>query len=177
MPESTHTAKPLFSAGDTVMHASEGVCSVREIRPMRFGTAPEQLYYILKPSTVKSSSTVYMPVSRGNDVLRRLLSEADIDALIRRSASGEPVWVEDSKQRKEAFRRILHEGDYARIIRMIAEIHTHGEQRTAEGRKPCASDESVLAEAERLLHEEFSCVLHLSQSDTVKYIREKLASA
>ena len=177
MPEPRESAMPRFAAGDTVLHASEGVCSVQEIRSMRFGTAAEQPYYILKPSTVKSSSTVYMPVARGNAVLRRLLTRADIDALIERSRTCGPLWVEDSKQRREVFRRVLQEGDYAQIIHMISEIHIHGEQRTAKGRKPCAGDEGILSEAEHLLHQEFSCVLNLSAEETVRYVRKKLESA
>ena len=133
---------PIFAAGDTVMHTSEGVCTVSEVRVMRFGSAPQQLYYVLKPSTVKSSSTVYMPVARGNSMLRMLQS-----------------------------------GNYAQVIRMISEIHAHSEERIAQGRKPCASDENILSEAERLIHQEFSCVLHLSQKDTVDYICSRLKAS
>ncbi len=170
-------ACPRFAVDDSVVHASEGVCSVREIRPMRFGSAPEKLYYVLKPSASKSSSTVYMPVERGDEVLRRLLSPADIDALIGESREMDDLWIEDSKQRKEAFRRILQGCDYPRMIRMICEIHEHEQKRAEEGKKLCAGDENVLADAERLLHEEFSFVLQLSQDDTVRYIRNRLAGA
>lgn len=168
---------PIFAAGDTVMHTSEGVCTVSEVRAMRFGSAPQQLYYVLKPSTVKSSSTVYMPVARGNSMLRKLLSPADIDGLISESLRLEPLWVENNKARKDAFLRVLQSGNYAQVIRMISEIHAHSEERIAQGRKPCASDENILSEAERLIHQEFSCVLHLSQKDTVDYICSRLKAS
>ena len=51
------------------------------------------------------------------------------------------------------------------------------EERIAQGRKPCASDENILSEAERLIHQEFSCVLHLSQKDTVDYICSRLKAS
>ena len=164
----------MYIIGDTVMHPSEGVCTVSDIRTMQFSGNQKREYYILTPSMEKSSSTVYMPVERGNSVLRRLLSRADILSLIHESRSCEFDWIEDSKLRKDAFLKLIHGGDIAKIIRMICEIHAHSQQRIAEGKKPCASDESILAEAQRLLHQEFSCVLKMNQEDTVAFIRSVL---
>ncbi|MBQ2990206.1 MAG: hypothetical protein IJD60_02810 [Clostridia bacterium] len=169
-------AEPLFHAGDTVMHPSEGICTVAGLREMAFNGSMRK-YYVLVPSSEKSSSTVYLPIDRGNTLLRRLLSEADIRILIRSSRDYAGLWIDDSKQRKEAFTRILSEGNYARIIRMIHEIHLEGEQRTKEGKRPCASDEAVRMEAERLLHQEFSYVLHMSLEDTVAFIIGELNRA
>lgn len=167
-------AEPVYSTGDTVMHPSEGVCSIAEIRTMELGSVGMQSYYILKPSTEKSSSTVYMPVARGNAVLRRLLSKEDILALIRASKKHAGLWIADSKQRKEAFARILTEGDYAKIIRMIQEIHEERAYREQEGKKPCAADEAILTEAEHLLHQEFSYVLHMSVEEITAFVRKEL---
>ena len=164
----------MYSIGDTVMHPSEGVCTISDIRAMQFSGSLKRDYYILTPSMEKSSSTVYMPVERGDSVLRRLLSREDILALIRESTTCDFSWPQDSKLRKEAFLKLLHTGDYPRIIRMIGEIHAHNDQRIAEGKKPCASDEAVLADAERLLHHEFSYVLKMKQEDTVAFIRREL---
>ena len=166
----------LFAAGDTVMHPSEGVCRVEDVRAMRFPPQPERRYYVLRPSQDKGSASavVYLPVARGNAVLRRLLSVRDIDALIRESRALPSLWIEDTKLRKEAFQQVLRGGDYARVIRMITEIREYGEARAAAGKKPCAGDEAIREEAERLLHEEFSCVLGLSRADTVAYIRRRL---
>lgn len=167
-------AEPIYHIGDTVMHPSEGVCSIEELRDMQFGSADKRKYYILKPTTEKSSSTVYMPVFRGNTVLRRLLSKEDILSLIHRSSEYAGLFIADSKQRKDAFSKILSEGNYAKIIRMIQEIHTENELRMREGKKPCAADEAIKAEAERLLHQEFSYVLHLSVEDTVAFVIKEL---
>ena len=176
MTAATETA-PVFSREDTVMHPSEGVCQVQEVRRMRFGSLPEQAYYVLKPSAKSGSSVVYLPVARGNEILRRLLGPAEIDGLIRDSRELPPLWIAETKQRKESFLRVLRSGDYAQVIRMITEIRAHGEARIAAGKKPCVGDESVREEAERLLHEEFSLALGLSREDTINYIRERLAAS
>lgn len=168
--------QPLYSVGDTVMHPSEGVCSVQELRAMQFNGMAKRMYYILKPATEKSSSTVYLPVARGNTILRRLLSEQDIRAIIRRSADCADLWIADSKQRKDAFNRILAEGDYAKIIHMTQEIRRENAQRVCEGKKACAADAAILDEAERLLHQEFSYVLRLSLEETAAFISRELAA-
>ena len=63
---------------------------------------------------------------------------------------------------------------YAKIIRMIHEIRMENARRIDEGKKPCAADEAIQAEAERLLHQEFSYVLHLSVEDTVAFVVKEL---
>lgn len=165
---------PIFAVGDTVMHPSEGVCTIAELRPMEFRGVEKRLYYILKPTTEKSSSTIYLPIARGNAVLRQLLTEENIRALIARSGEYAGLWISDSKQRKEAFSKILCEGNYAKIIRMLQEIHEESAARAAEGKKPCASDETIRADAERLLHQEFSYVLHLSVDEISAFIVREL---
>lgn len=166
-------AEPVFRVGDTVMHPSEGVCTIEELRRMDMSGA-QRTYYILKPATEKSSSTVYLPVARGNTVLRRLLSKADILDLIHRSREHADLWIADSKQRKEAFTRILSEGNYSKIIRMMQEIHEERARREQDGKKACAADEAILAEAERLLHQEFSYVLHMTLEETAAFVRSEL---
>ena len=166
-------AEPIYHSGDTVMHPSEGICSIVELRRMDMSGAA-RMYYILKPATEKNSSTVYLPVARGNTVLRRLLSRADIIELIHRSGECAPLWIADSKQRKEVFSRLLSEDDYAKIIRMMIEIHQERARREQEGKKPCAADEAILAEAERLIHQEFSYVLHMTLEETAAFVRTEL---
>ena len=75
----------MYQVGNTVMHPSEGICAVEDIRRMRFG-AQEREYYVLRPTMENSSSTVYLPVERGDAVLRKLLSREDILSMIRESA-------------------------------------------------------------------------------------------
>jgi len=169
-------AEPVYQVGDTVMHPSEGVCTIEELRYMQFGGAQMRRYYMLKPTMEKSSSTVYLPVFRGNTLLRRLLNRQDIVRLIHQSRDYAGLWIADNKQRKESFSRILSEGNYAQIIRMIQEIHEQNTRREREGKKPCAADEAIKAEAERLLHQEFSYVLRMSIEDTVSMITRELQS-
>lgn len=165
--------EPAFLPEETVMHPTEGVCFIEELKPMAFSNQ-QRLYYILKPVAEKSSSTVYLPVNRGNQTLRRLLTQETILKLIREAANYESLWISDSKQRKESFTRILSEGDHVKLIRLIQELHEHRALREQEGKKSCAADENILAEAEKRLHQEFSHVLHMNLDETVAFIKQHL---
>lgn len=161
----------MYQPGDTVMHPSEGICTVDSVKSMQFSGGVKRNYYILKPSADRSSATVYLPVERGDAVLRRLFTRQDILDLIRQSVQCEDPWVSDSRQRKDAFQHILSEGDYPRIIRIIRLLNEEGERRVSEGKKPCASDEAIREQAEQLVHQEFSYVLHMDKDETVAFIR------
>lgn len=133
-------------------------------------------YYVLKPVAEKSSSTVYLPVVRGNQMLRRLLNREAILDMIREAANHESLWISDSKQRKETFTRILSEGNYVKMIKLIQELHEQRILRERDGKKKCASDENILAEADRRLHQEFSHVLHMTMEETISFIRQRLGA-
>ena len=170
------TAEPVYAAGDTVIHPSEGICVIDKIDLNVVAANPRMLYYILKPTMSKSESTVYLPVNRGNTLLRALLTKEEIDQIILDSVSFPSVWIDDNKLRKESFTALLSEGNHVKLIRMIRDIHDHNEMRLAEGKKPCAADEAILAEAERLLHQEFAFVLDIPISDIPDYIISRVKS-
>ena len=80
------------------------------------------MYYVLKPNAENSSSTVYLPVERGNTVLRKFLSRKDVVDMIHQSVECADLWVADNKKHKEVFQRVLDEGDYPRSIHIIGEL-------------------------------------------------------
>ena len=172
-PEPVCHEEPAFHTGEMVMHPSEGVCTIEEVKPMSFSDNA-RLYYVLKPAAEKSSSTVYLPVSRGNQALRRLLTRDRILDLIQEAAGHESLWIVDSKQRKETFTRILIDGNHVKMIKLIQELHEHRKAREQEGKKSCTSDENILAEAEKRLHQEFSHVLGMNLEETVAFVQQHL---
>jgi len=167
--------EPVYHVGEMVMHPSEGVCTIEELKLMDF-SSNVCVYYVLKPVAEKSSSTVYLPVMRGNHTLRRLLTRDTILEMIREAANQRSLWISDNKQRKETFARILSEGNHVKIIKLIQELHEHRILREQEGKRICAADENVLMEAERRLHQEFSHVLHMSLEETISFIRQNLVT-
>lgn len=167
----------MYQAGDTVVHPSEGLCTVEAVRALRFAGGEPREYYVLKPVADKSSSTVYLPVERGDAVLRRVLSRQDVVDMIHRSAQCDGLWIADSRQRRDAFQSILAGDDYPKLIRVIALLHEESDRRASEGKKPCASDERLREQAEERVHQEFSYVLHMDRAATIDFIRRELGVA
>ncbi len=173
---SPSSVSPVHAVGAVVIHPSEGICEIERIEKRSFN-ASTVAYYVLKPKFGKSSSTVYLPIDRGNTLLRSLLLKSEIDQIITDSTTCPSLWVNDNKKRKKAFNDLLSEGDYAKLIRMIRDIHDHTRERIADGKKPCAADEAILEAAERLMHQEFAYVLHLPLEEIGEYIARRISDA
>ncbi len=71
----------MYQIGDTVMHPSEGVCSIEDIRPIRFSGNTSRDYYVLRPSMERGSGTVYLPVTEleAEEIYASFMPEQDND--------------------------------------------------------------------------------------------------
>ena len=59
----------MFAVGDVVLHTSQGVCRVDDIRDEKF-SGMNRTYYVLLPMENNGKSTTYVPVdapNRGTD--------------------------------------------------------------------------------------------------------------
>lgn len=129
---------------------------------------------MLKPVS-QDKSTVFVPTD--NEALRakmrKILTADEIDAIIAEVKTLPDVWEENDVLRREKYSEIIHSGDRKRVMLLIRTLYTVQQQRYKEGKRLHLSDERFLAEAERLLYDEFSTVLGIKNSDVVPYIIEK----
>ena len=90
----------MVQVNDTVLYGSQSVCTVTEICEKTVGK--EKLrYYALKP-VYDGKSTVYVPCANGKLVgkMRRILSAAEIRALIDSLAGESLGWIENDALRR-----------------------------------------------------------------------------
>ena len=158
----------MFSAGDTVIHLSAGICRIQEIREEKF-VEKKQPYYVIRPLS-DASSTIYVPVSAGEEKLRRPLSETEILKLLDRAAAEDVPWIENNTLRKTTFTELLHSGDPCKQIALVARLRRQKEYLLGIGRKFPMGDERILKEAEKHIHAEFSFSLSLEESEVPAYI-------
>lgn len=163
----------MYKQNDVVMHPSAGVCRIEAIREESF-VKQTQLYYVLQPIHENNSVTIYVPVESQKIRLRRLLSREEIMTLIHSVSLDTPLWIENASLRREAFAQLLHEGNHATLIRLIAELHTHQQKAVAAGHKFHVADEKVLREAEKRIHEEFAHTLELDLNEVGPFIMKEL---
>lgn len=160
----------MFKVDDIVTYGINGVCKVAAIEEKNLmGTTKD--YLVLKPLN-GDKSTFYVPVDNENllSKMRKLLSEDEINQLIDSMPNEKVLWIENERERKECYKKIIADGNHSELIRMIKAIHFEKKDRETKGKKLHISDERFLKEAEKILYDEFQYVLNLLEKDVLPYI-------
>ena len=159
----------MFCVGQTVLYGSNGVCVVDDVTEKRIGKTKMQ-YYVLKP-LCNNTSTLFVPTANQQLVskMRRILTEDEAEAILRDlPPCGD--WNDNKQERSEQFRAIITEGSCVELIRLIRLVRTHEQEQLAGGKRLHISDERFLKEAEKMICEEFSLVLHISRDEVLERI-------
>ena len=124
----------------------------------------------------KQSATIFVPV--GNEALtakmRRVMSEAEITALIDAMPEEDSIWIADDNARRERYKAILAGGDPSDLIRLIKTLYLRAQTQKAQNKKPRLEDERFMKQAEKLLYEEFAHVLHIRRDEVLPYILHRV---
>lgn len=132
-------------------------------------------YYILQP-VFEESATIFVPV--GSEALtakmRRVLSEAEITALINSLPQADSIWIDDDNARRERYKAILTGGDPGELLRLIKTLHLRAQNQKAQNKRPHLEDERFMKQAEKLLYGEFAHVLHIQREEVLPYILSRL---
>ena len=102
-------------------------------------------------------------------------TKEEISRLIENIPNSEDYWVDDHKQRKEKFNRILQSGDRQDIMALAGTIHNKQKAQLAAHKKLNASDERILREAERIISLEFAFVLNIAPDEVKDYIKNRIS--
>ena len=162
----------MFRDGQIVLYGTNGVCTVQGVTERRIGKIKYE-YYVLKPLGI-NSSTLYVPTSNEQLVgkIRNILSEDEANGiLLNLPQIGE--WNDNKPERTETFRVVISSGDRVELVRMIRLIHFHELQQIADGKRLHISDERFLKEAEKMVCEEFTIVLHSTREEILGRIFEE----
>ena len=167
----------MLNIGDTVVFGTEGIFTIEETTQKEI-CGKKTDYYVLR-STGKDNSTVYLPMDNPTLLGRAkpLVTREEISRLIENIPSSEDYWVDDHKQRKERFNRILQSGDRRHIMALAETIYNKRQSQLAAHKKLNASDERILREAERIINLEFAFVLNITPDEVKEYIRKRMAVA
>ena len=159
----------MFCVGQTVLYGSNGVCMVDDVTEKRIGKTKMQ-YYVLKP-LCNNTSTLFVPTANQQLVskMRRILTEDEAEAILRDlPPCGD--WNDNKQERSEQFRAIITEGSCVELIRLMRLVRTHEQEQLAGGKRLHITDERFLKEAEKMICEEFSLVLHISRDEVLERI-------
>ncbi len=162
----------MFCVNDTVMYGSQGVYKIVDIRPESFG-GDETLYYVLTHID-NDSLVVYCPAESPKVPIRRLLSKQEIYDLIHAMPTAEGEWIEHDQKRNQHFTEILKSGVHTELVSLLKLLYAKKQEKDKENKKMHISDERIMKEAEKLLHEEFAHVLQIKEEEVLPFIMGEL---
>ena len=158
--------KKRYEIGDFVIYRAEGICDITDIKRQSFAGGETADYYILSPRN-DPNSTVYVPVDneRLTSMMRPLLSECEIRALISELRADRLDWIPDSRARNARFKDILSEGDRRKLIVLLNTVRDKIAENDLIGKRSGTTETGSMAKACRLLREEFSPAIPLKNDD------------
>lgn len=164
----------IHKVDDYVIYKNNGICKIVEICLKDF-SGEEKEYYHLQ-SVYDENTNYYIPLDapENKQNMKHMLTIDEIDKIILDSEECENVWIEDSKERNEKFSEILREGKRDKILWLVKVLSLHKIKVEDEKKKFYATDEKILASAEKIITEEFAFVLGIEKQDVTNYIVEKI---
>ncbi|MBQ8974092.1 MAG: CarD family transcriptional regulator [Oscillospiraceae bacterium] len=159
----------MLAVGSMVMYGKNGVCRVNGIVEKKVGKNTLK-YYVLQPA-YKNGLTFFVPVGQESALnMQQVLSAEEIHELILRMPTLKEVEIEDERERRDEFEAMLAKGDRDDLIRIIKTIYKIRGQRQSCGKKLCAKDEQIYAQAQKMLYNEFAVVLDIDPDQVVPMI-------
>ncbi len=164
----------MFKVRDIVKYGANGVCRITEISEKSFlgGNAE---YYVLKSTS--RDDYFFVPTQNESLVskLQYLLSREEIYSLIGDIPSCSFQWEPDDKARAKEYEDIFAKADRQRIVGLVHTLRSKRNELSAKGKKLHVIDERALANAEKIVAEEFSVVLGIRKADVEGFISDALA--
>lgn len=160
----------MFNIGDKVVYASNGVCTVSDIKEERF-SGSANLYYILSPHT--KGSVIYVPVDNEalTSKIRLIMTKNEAMEFIRSFPSVEHLkWEDGNRRRTECFKNLLHSGEKYNLVRLIRTIYAQRIKQREIGKKLYLSDENIFTRAEQMLYSEISEIFAIPYDDVTSFI-------
>lgn len=167
----------MFRVGDRVMYGIQGVCEIVEVASQKIGQNLVECYVLVPVD--QPASRYFIPLQNKLAVskLRPMISREKLEALVHSPNALADAWIEDEKQRKQAYRELISSGDCVALLRMVHGLLLYKSQQEASGKRLHISDENFLRDAQRLLSVEFSQVLGTSRDSAIDYITNALKNA
>lgn len=165
----------MFKLGDIVVYGTDGICSILEETKREFDGKTFE-YFVLSPLE-KNADVIYVPKNNEKILskMRHIISKSEAEELVCNMPNEVMDWIDDDRVRSQAFKDILLYGTILDLVSMANLLYLKQIQQLEIGKKLHAQDERFLREAERMVFEEFSYILQLSQSEVIRLLKNKTA--
>lgn len=164
----------MFVNGDYVVCGNNGVCKVENITTLDIsGVDKNRKYYLLKPVFL-SGSTVYMPVDKAEDTMRKAMNREEALAFIKAIPKASLIPLADEKTLERTYKEYIHQNSCEGWLKLIKTIYLRKEKRISKGYKVTAVDSRYFKLAEDFLYGELSIALDMTKDEVRDYIIETM---
>lgn len=163
----------MYKVNDYVMNRSAGVCQITDIK-IDEAMSNEIKYYVLHP-VYQNNMTIKIPVHNANVLLRPVLTKDEALSLIATMPDQEPFSINDTRERCNIFKTALRTCNHEELIKIIKTLYLEKQAKSAVNKRLTKTDENIMDNAEKQLHEEFAIALNISPDEVVPYITEYIS--
>ena len=167
----------MFQVGEYIVYGINGICRVEDVCPSPYDKTDPRTYYLLVPVNNPMSSTIYTPVDNERVPMRRLMTAAEIEALIADMPTIELLTVPIEKQRREIYRTTIGTLAPEGYVQVIKTVHRRREELTAAHKHFPVTDLEYGRLAKHLLYSECAHVLGLAEESIEEYIATRIPKA
>ena len=164
----------MYELGDYIIYGNHGVCRVEEIGSLDISGVDKSIEcYTLQPVFSKAS-TLYTPVDNDKVSMRKVITNDEALALIKQIPDTPLLWIENDKQREEAYKVALRDRDCIDWVKIIKTLYVRKQERVSQGKKLTFTDEKYLGIAQDLLYGELSIAMDMDKEEIENLVVERL---
>ena len=161
----------MFKINDFVIHAREGLSTI-----VSMSSINGREYFLVK-SNQANGETIYVPVDTASNIIRHVLNDKEADDVLRYIKSIEKEFNNNTKQRRDAYKRRLSSGDVQDIAYLYRQLYFYnligGENN--EEIKLGPVDIDMLNYAKNMLLDEMSLTYKVDRSKIEDFIENRIA--
>lgn len=156
----------MFDIGDFVVYKKD-VCKIVGIKEKYYKDID---YFSLEPVF---DDTLKIDVPKNSNLLRSVLSKKEVEEIINRIPLISYIDLND-KMLENEYKRLLHEGGYDGLIKIIKTTYLRNNDRINSKKKISEKDETYFNLAEKYLYNEFAVSLGISPEEAKEYVINKV---
>lgn len=156
----------MFNIGDYVVYKRE-VCKICDYKKKFIG---DKDYYSLIP-VMDESLKIEVPVN--SDFIRNVIDKNTANKIIDNIVNIDVININDKLIESE-YKRLLHDGGYEGLIKIIKTTYLRNNERINNKKKISEKDDNYFNLSEKYLYSEFAIALGISYDDVKDYVIKRI---
>ena len=156
----------MYKVNDYLIFGKD-VCKVKGVEEKKYNNED---YYVLAPI---KDDTLKLEIPVSSTKIRDLITEDDLNNLMDKIPSIEPIQIEDKFLESE-YKRLLASGNEEDLIKVIKTTYLRNEERVNNRKRKAEKDSIYFKEAEEALYSQVSVIKNISLEEAKEYFINKI---